>query len=116
VWSPERGAVVNAPAVPEPEVAAVEPTAAVDTSAPTLEVVLEQVIENVAGILKMPLSQVDPAKRVKELGMDSLMSTELRKRLQAVLGAKLTNRQVLTAPSLHAIAQAAYAAIQDGNR
>ncbi|MFG2146230.1 type I polyketide synthase [Streptomyces sp. NPDC048696] len=51
--------------------------------------VTERVAEHVAAVLKMRVARLDVNKRFSQLGMDSLMATELRKRLEKDLGVAL---------------------------
>jgi acyl transferase domain-containing protein len=99
--APEPAATAPAAVQPDAQVPAV---AALELPARTEGPVLDRLIEFVAAITRMPVAQVDPARRIKDLGMDSLMATQLRKRVQAELGVSLTNRAVLDAPSLRAVA------------
>jgi acyl carrier protein len=106
------GAVAPVPAPVRAEVPVAQPQPA----APALsaESVLSKLIEYVAAITRVPAATVDPGKRTKDLGMDSLMATQLRKRVQAELGVALANRSVLNAPSLRAIADEVFSAVSNG--
>jgi acyl transferase domain-containing protein len=110
------GVVAPVPAPVHEEALVAEAPAMAQLEAPALsaEAVLDKLIEYVAAITRVPAAQVDPGKRTKDLGMDSLMATQLRKRVQAELGVALANRSVLNAPSLRAIAGEVFAAVSNG--
>ncbi|MEO8693819.1 MAG: type I polyketide synthase [Acidimicrobiales bacterium] len=76
-----------------------------------VEAVLRRVV---ARILTMPESQIDAAQPLGELGLDSLMGVELRNRLEAELGLRLSatlawNYPTVTDLGAHLLAKLGYA-------
>lgn len=61
----------------------------VESAPATGRPVVERVAAHVAAVLKMRVARLDVNKRFNQLGMDSLMATELRKRLEKELGVAL---------------------------
>lgn len=116
VARPVAARVTVPAAAPEVTAPAPAPPAETEAAPTTLEQVLARLVEHVAAILRMPAHKVDPAKRVKDMGMDSLMATQLRKRVHAELGVSLSNRQVLNATSLAAVADAVFTALETTGR
>src|SRR5262249_10343061 len=114
VAQPSISAAVAPVPVVRQEIAEASPVAQPEAPASSAESVLDKLIEYVAAITRVPAAQVDPGKRTKDLGMDSLMATQLRKRVQSELGVALANRSVLNAPSLRAIADEVFAAVSNG--
>ncbi|EME97723.1 acyltransferase domain-containing protein [Streptomyces mobaraensis NBRC 13819 = DSM 40847] len=81
-----------APAAPVPAPAPVTPEApaAAPAEAPAADrPVADRVAEHVAEVLGMRVGRLDVNKPFNRLGMDSLMATELRKRLERELGVAL---------------------------
>jgi acyl carrier protein len=65
---------------------------------------LEHVRGRVARILRLELSHVDRDAPLKTLGLDSLMTLELRNRLEADLGLRLSATLVWNYPTVAALA------------
>nr|AAK57190.1 MxaF [Stigmatella aurantiaca] len=59
--------------------------------------------ELIGGVLRMEPSRIDPRTPLGSLGLDSLMSMEIRNRLEASLGLKLSATVVWTYPTLAAL-------------
>ncbi|MGI5338350.1 type I polyketide synthase [Streptomyces sp. CA-181903] len=78
-----------APAPVTPEAPAAAPAAPAETPAAPDRPVAERVAEHVAAVLGMRAGRLDVDKPFHRLGMDSLMATELRKRLERELGVAL---------------------------
>jgi NADPH:quinone reductase-like Zn-dependent oxidoreductase/acyl carrier protein len=53
------------------------------------DMVADLLVQEVAGILKIPADRIDPARPLADLGMDSLMAVELRMSLEARVGVSL---------------------------
>ncbi|MFF1476313.1 type I polyketide synthase [Streptomyces sp. NPDC058301] len=82
--APAPVVAVSAAAVARPEAGrTVEDAPAADRP------VVDRVAAHVAAVLKMRVARLDVNKRFNQLGMDSLMATELRKRLEKELGVAL---------------------------
>ncbi|MCY1077694.1 type I polyketide synthase [Archangium lansingense] len=65
---------------------------------------LEQLLrEQIGGVLRMEPSRIEPRTPLGSLGLDSLMSMEIRNRLEAELGLKLSATLVWTYPTLAAL-------------
>ncbi|XXX76157.1 type I polyketide synthase [Sorangium sp. So ce134] len=64
----------------------------------------EHLREQVGKVLHMPPARIDRAAPFASLGMDSVMSLELRNRLEVSLGLKLSTTLLFTYPSLTALA------------
>jgi acyl carrier protein len=95
--SGERGSVPGAPAGGILEALRAAPAA---TQQPML---LEHVRGRVARILRLELSHVDREAPLKGLGLDSLMTLELRNRLEADLGLRLSATLVWNYPTVAAL-------------
>jgi phthiocerol/phenolphthiocerol synthesis type-I polyketide synthase A len=66
---------------------------------------LESVVrENVARVVKLPARRVDPDRPLKSLGIDSLMSLELRNRLEATFGIRLSATLIYNYPTIRDLA------------
>ncbi|MEU6667894.1 acyltransferase domain-containing protein [Streptomyces sp. NPDC046727] len=90
VTAPTRTAAPAAIPAPAPVAAAQpQPTRQPTPQPATSRTVTERVAEHVAAVLKMRVARLDVNKRFSQLGMDSLMATELRKRLEKDLGVAL---------------------------
>ena len=96
--SGERGSVPGAPAGGLLDALRAAPAA---TRQPML---LEHVRGRVARILRLELSHVDRDAPLKSLGLDSLMTLELRNRLEADLGLRLSATLVWNYPTVAALA------------
>jgi myxalamid-type polyketide synthase MxaE and MxaD len=94
----ERGSVPGAPAGGLLDALRTAPAA---TRQPML---LEHVRGRVARILRLELSHVDREAPLKSLGIDSLMTLELRNRLEADLGLRLSATLVWNYPTVAALA------------
>ena len=94
----ERGSVPGAPAGEILDALRAAPAA---TRQPML---LEHVRGRVARILRLELSHVDRDAPLKSLGIDSLMTLELRNRLEADLGLRLSATLVWNYPTVAALA------------
>jgi acyl transferase domain-containing protein/NADPH:quinone reductase-like Zn-dependent oxidoreductase/NAD(P)-dependent dehydrogenase (short-subunit alcohol dehydrogenase family)/acyl carrier protein len=70
----------------------------------------EHLIEQISHVLRLPGASIDPRAPFTTLGMDSLMSLELRNRLEASLSLRLSAALLFTYPSV--VAMAAYLAGQ----
>jgi acyl transferase domain-containing protein/acyl carrier protein len=68
-------------------------------------VLVEIVQREVAQVLGLPASQVDPEQGLFEIGMDSLTALELRTRLETVVGRALPATLVFDCPNVRAIAR-----------
>ncbi|GAA2657862.1 SDR family NAD(P)-dependent oxidoreductase [Streptomyces lunalinharesii] len=83
---------------------------------------LEQhLAEHIAAILRIPADAVGPTNNLAALGLDSLMSLELRSRIERSLGVSLPRTVIWTSPNIAALAerlqadpQAAWAAADTG--
>ncbi|MEV7016528.1 acyltransferase domain-containing protein [Streptomyces sp. NPDC093991] len=60
--------------------------------------------ENVARVVKLPARRVDPDRPLKSLGIDSLMSLELRNRLEATFGIRLSATLIYNYPTIRDLA------------
>jgi myxalamid-type polyketide synthase MxaE and MxaD len=61
--------------------------------------------EQVAAVLKLPPSKIEPHRPLGSLGLESLTALELRKRLEATLGLRLSATLVWSYPTVTALAQ-----------
>ncbi|MFE0188106.1 SDR family NAD(P)-dependent oxidoreductase [Streptomyces sp. NPDC058989] len=83
---------------------------------------LEQhLAEHIAAVLRIPADTIGPANNLAALGLDSLMSLELRSRIERSLGVSLPRTVIWTSPNIAALAerlqadpQAAWAAAGTG--
>jgi acyl carrier protein len=60
-------------------------------------------ITQLAQVLRLPVSRIDPARPMGQLGLESLMALELRNRLEASLGLKLSATVVWNHPTVQAL-------------
>jgi myxalamid-type polyketide synthase MxaE and MxaD len=60
--------------------------------------------EQLAQVLRLPISRLDPVKPLGSLGLESLMALELRNRLERTLGVKLSATLVWNHPTIRALA------------
>ncbi|WP_369636187.1 acyltransferase domain-containing protein [Nocardia sp. JMUB6875] len=95
-------AVVDAPA---PAPAAASPAPAETRGAATPEAVLESLIGQIAAVTRRPAAKIDPRKTATEIGMDSLMSLEVKSHLQQAFGVTVPAKLLLNAESLRAAAE-----------
>nr|QVV57687.1 polyketide synthase [Myxococcales bacterium] len=61
--------------------------------------------EQLGRVLRLDVSRIDPSVPFSTLGMDSLMGLELRNRLEASLGLKLTTTLLFAHPTITALAE-----------
>ena len=66
-------------------------------------VLLGHVRQQAAEVLGLQLKQVDPRRGLFDLGMDSLMSVELKTRLENTLGEKMPSTLTFNYPTVAAI-------------
>src|SRR5690606_27027042 len=67
---------------------------------------LEQFLaEQLAHVLRLPVSRIDPAVPMGGLGLESLMALELRNRLEARVGLKLSATIIWNHPTVSALAR-----------
>ncbi|MGW0854216.1 acyltransferase domain-containing protein [Streptomyces sp. NPDC002690] len=59
--------------------------------------------ENIAHVVKLPVRRIDPARPLKALGIDSLMSQELRNRLERAFGVPLSATLIWNYPTVRDI-------------
>ncbi|MFJ7900279.1 acyltransferase domain-containing protein [Streptomyces sp. NPDC096198] len=60
--------------------------------------------ENVAQVVKLPARRVDPDRPLRSLGIDSLMSLELRNRLEGTFGIRLSATLIWNHPTIRDLA------------
>ncbi|MEU3098021.1 phosphopantetheine-binding protein, partial [Streptomyces sp. NPDC006967] len=73
-------------------------------SGPERRKALESAVrENVAQVVRLPARRVDPDRPLKSLGIDSLMSLELRNRLEGAFGIRLSATLIWNYPTVHDI-------------
>jgi myxalamid-type polyketide synthase MxaE and MxaD len=78
----------------------------VDTAPAERRAVFEQFLaEQLAQVLRLPVSRIDPARPMGSLGLESLMALEFRNRLEAQLGLKLSATIVWNHPTVAALAR-----------
>jgi acyl transferase domain-containing protein/NADPH:quinone reductase-like Zn-dependent oxidoreductase/NADP-dependent 3-hydroxy acid dehydrogenase YdfG len=58
------------------------------------------VLSSVAGVVKLPQERIDPERPLRGLGIDSVMSLELRNRLEKVIGAPLPASLIWNYPTV----------------
>ncbi|MGW1199783.1 type I polyketide synthase [Streptomyces sp. NPDC002536] len=63
----------------------------------------EGVVREAAGLLGLPADRIDRARSLRELGLDSVMATQLRRRLQATHGLEVPVDLLLGADSIEAL-------------
>ncbi len=61
--------------------------------------------ENVARVVGLPASQVEPAKPLSELGLDSLMAVELAEALEQTVGRPVSVMQMIQAGSVAGVVE-----------
>jgi myxalamid-type polyketide synthase MxaE and MxaD len=69
------------------------------------EVFERYLVTQLAQVLRLPVSRVDPARPMGQLGLESLMALEFRNRLEASLGVKLSATVVWNHPTIQALAR-----------
>jgi thioesterase domain-containing protein/acyl carrier protein len=57
-------------------------------------------VEQVSGILKLPAASVELDKRLSDMGLDSLMSVELKGQIDAALGVSVASARVIQGPTV----------------
>jgi acyl carrier protein len=62
-------------------------------------------IADLAQVLRLPASRIDPQRPLGQLGLESLMALEFRNRLEARLGLKISATVVWNHPTIHALAR-----------
>nr|AYM54557.1 hypothetical protein [Racemicystis crocea] len=67
--------------------------------------------EQVAGVLRMDASRIQPSAPLRNLGIDSIMGLELRNRLESGLGLHLSATLIWTYPTVTALAEHLAAAL-----
>jgi len=92
------------PARPAGDQALLARLAAAATPAERVALVQEAVGAQVCRVLRIPESQLDPAAPLSSLGMDSLMSLEIRNRIEATLGITVPATLLWTYPTVAALA------------
>lgn len=88
----------------EKEIKNIEPISKEEIS-PDNRVIIQKVIDVTREVLRLDLSQkIDPQQSFIELGMDSLISTEIQERLENRLGVSLSETALFEYPTIEAIA------------
>ncbi|HEU5076177.1 MAG TPA: beta-ketoacyl reductase, partial [Polyangiaceae bacterium] len=67
------------------------------------DMLLAELRRQVAGVLRMQASRIEPKTPFASLGLDSLMGLEIRNRLEASLGIRLPATLVWSYPNVHAL-------------
>ncbi|HEX4913619.1 MAG TPA: acyl carrier protein, partial [Vicinamibacterales bacterium] len=67
------------------------------------ELLARHVLEQTAQALRLEAGQLDPTQGLFDLGMDSLMALDVRKRLESSLGLKLPTTLTFNYPTIDAI-------------
>lgn len=74
--------------------------------------VMDELTQLVARVLRLPPTQVSEDRPLREQGLDSLLSLELRNRVESRLGVELTSTMAFRHPTVSAIADALLEVIQ----
>jgi acyl carrier protein len=69
------------------------------------EIAVQLIQREIAKILRLPADKLDTAESLTNLGVDSMMTTELTLRLQEEFGLELTMAEVLKGPSIQQLAE-----------
>ncbi|MFE3755211.1 type I polyketide synthase [Nocardia tengchongensis] len=69
------------------------------------EAVLETLIAQIAAVTRRPAAKIDARRTATEIGMDSLMSLEVKSKIQAEFGVTVPAKLLLEADSLRAAAE-----------
>ncbi|XZE18095.1 SDR family NAD(P)-dependent oxidoreductase [Pirellulaceae bacterium SH449] len=77
-----------------------------------LEVLIALITEVLAGVLKADASQINRARPLNELGVDSLMATEIQMTLEQTLGLKVAVLELLGDSTVMSLARSSLASLQ----
>ncbi|MTE16389.1 type I polyketide synthase [Nocardia aurantiaca] len=117
VGAPDAGSAtktLTTPAVTAPN--DIAPIAASRQPDSSPEAVLESLIGQIAAVTRRPAAKIDARRTATEIGMDSLMSLEVKSHLQQAFGVTIPAKLLLEADSLRAAAeQIAALAAPDGS-
>jgi myxalamid-type polyketide synthase MxaE and MxaD len=92
-------------------------TALLAVAAPERRAMMEQIVrEQLAGVLRLSASRIESKAPFKTLGIDSLMSLELRNRLESGLGLTLSATLFWTYPHVAALAEYLIGKLEDRPR
>jgi acyl carrier protein len=76
-----------------------------------LEVLVILITDVLATILKTDATQVPRSKPINELGVDSLMATEIQLALETKLGLKVAVLEILGDSTIQSLAKSSYASL-----
>lgn len=77
-----------------------------------LEVLVTLITDVLAGILKTDASQIHPSRPINELGVDSLMATEIQMSLEQTLGLKVAVLELLGDSTIMSLARSSLTSLQ----